>query len=89
MRRFLTALAIGILDILSRMGPSTMSCLVVIPSHAKILSAEGWTKKKVKEYIAQHAMPPFPFRVFSGSAFKLPAVSHQISAKNSLLKADG
>jgi hypothetical protein len=60
MRRFLTALAIGILDILSKMGPSTMSCLVVIPSHAKILSAEGWTKKKVKEYIAQHAMPPFP-----------------------------
>jgi hypothetical protein len=48
MRRFLTALAIGILDILSKMGPSTMSCLVVIPSHAKILSAEGWTKKKVK-----------------------------------------
>jgi hypothetical protein len=49
----------GILDILARMGPSSMSCLVVIPSHAKILSSEGWTKQKVKEYIAEHAAPPF------------------------------
>jgi hypothetical protein len=49
----------GILDILSRMGPGGMSCLMVIPSHAKILSSEGWTKKKVKEYIAEHAVQPF------------------------------
>jgi hypothetical protein len=50
----------GILDILARMGPSSMSCLVVIPSHAKILASEGWTKKKVKEYIARNAVSPFP-----------------------------
>jgi hypothetical protein len=49
----------GILDILSRMGPGGMSALVIIPSHAKILSSEGYTKKKVKEYIAEHAVPPF------------------------------
>ena len=63
----------GILDILSRMGPSTMSCLVVIPSHAKILAAEGWTKKKVKEYIAQHAMPPFP-SIVGGAATPRPPI---------------
>jgi hypothetical protein len=49
----------GILDILARMGPGGMSCLMVIPSHAKILSSEGYTKQKVKEYIAEHAVPPF------------------------------
>jgi hypothetical protein len=49
----------GILDILARMGPGGMSCLMIIPSHAKILSSEGYTKQKVKEYIAEHAVPPF------------------------------
>jgi hypothetical protein len=58
----------GILDILSRMGPGTMSCLVVIPSHAKILASEGWTKRKVKEYIAEHAVPPFPSIIGSSTA---------------------
>jgi hypothetical protein len=28
---------------------------VLIPSHAKILASEGWTKRKLKEYIAEHA----------------------------------
>ncbi len=63
----------GILDILSRMGPGTMSCLVVIPSHAKILASEGWTKKKVKEYIAAHAMPPFP-SIVGGNAAPRPSI---------------
>jgi hypothetical protein len=49
----------GILDALSGMGPGAMSCLVVIPSWAKVLSSEGYTKKKVKEYIAEHAASPF------------------------------
>jgi hypothetical protein len=37
-----------------------MSCLLVVPSHAKVLSAEGWTKKKVKEYMLANSAPPFP-----------------------------
>jgi hypothetical protein len=49
----------GILDGLAAIGPWNMSCLVVIPSHAKILSDAGWTKAKAKEYILQHAASPF------------------------------
>jgi hypothetical protein len=49
----------GILDALSSLGAGGMSCLVVIPSWAKVLSSEGWTKQKVKEYIAEHTASPF------------------------------
>jgi hypothetical protein len=45
----------GILDTLSGMVTSTMSSLILIPSWAKVLSNEGWTKQKVREYLAAHA----------------------------------
>jgi hypothetical protein len=44
----------GIADGLVSMQMRSMSALVVIPAHAKILSKEGWSKEKVKEYIAQN-----------------------------------
>jgi hypothetical protein len=49
----------GILESLATLGAGGMSCLLVIPSHAKILASEGWTKKKVKEYLAEHTVSPF------------------------------
>ncbi len=49
----------GIAQSLAGMGPWSMSCLVVIPSHAKVLAEAGWTKKKLKEYILQNAASPF------------------------------
>jgi hypothetical protein len=49
----------GILDTLSGMGAGGMSCLIVIPSWAKVLAGEGYTKQKVKEYIAEHYTAPF------------------------------
>lgn len=45
----------GILDTLAGMVTSTMSSVILIPSWAKVLSSEGWTKQKVKEYLAGHA----------------------------------
>ena len=42
----------GILDTLSGLVTSTMSSLILIPSWAKVLSSEGWTKQKVREYLA-------------------------------------
>jgi hypothetical protein len=45
----------GILDTLSGMVTSTMSSLILIPSWAKVLSSEGYTRQKVKEYLAAHA----------------------------------
>ena len=50
----------GIADRLASMGPSSMSALIVIPDHAFILSKEGWTKKKLKEYIVKNAPQSFP-----------------------------
>jgi hypothetical protein len=47
----------GILDTLAGMVTSTMSSLILIPSWAKVLSSEGWTKQKVREYLAAHATP--------------------------------
>ena len=47
----------GILDTLAGTVTGTMSSLILIPSWAKVLSSEGWTKQKVKEYLAQHAAP--------------------------------
>jgi hypothetical protein len=47
----------GILDTLSGMVSSTMSSLILIPSWARVLSSEGWTKQKVREYLAEKASP--------------------------------
>ena len=49
----------GIAQSLADMGPWNMSCLIVIPSHAKVLADAGWTKKKLKEFILQNAPNPF------------------------------
>jgi hypothetical protein len=45
----------GIATTLAGMGPSSLSCLVVIPDHAKIFSSEGWTKRQVKDFIIKNA----------------------------------
>ncbi|MBN1832591.1 MAG: hypothetical protein JW896_10820 [Deltaproteobacteria bacterium] len=54
----------GILDTLANMGTTSMSSVILIPSWAKVLSSEGYTKQDVKEYIAEHrkvvAIPGFP-----------------------------
>jgi hypothetical protein len=50
----------GIAETLASMGPTSMSCFLVIPAHAKILASEGWTKKKLKDFILQNAASPFP-----------------------------
>jgi hypothetical protein len=47
----------GIADTLVNMlHGGGMVAYVLIPSHAKILAEEGWTKRKLKEYIAEHAL---------------------------------
>ena len=47
----------GILDTLAGMTTSTMSSLILIPSWARVLSSEGYTKQKVREYLAAHVTP--------------------------------
>jgi hypothetical protein len=41
----------GIATALAGMNPMSLACMMVIPDHAKIFSSEGWSKKKVKEFI--------------------------------------
>lgn len=43
----------GVATALSGMNPGALSTMVVIPDHAKIFSKEGWSKKRVKEFIMQ------------------------------------
>ena len=45
----------GILDTLAGLVNGTMSSLILIPSWAKTLSSEGYTKQKVREYLAAHS----------------------------------
>ena len=45
----------GIATTLADMGPGTLSCLIVIPDHANIFSGEGWSKKRVKEFIMERS----------------------------------
>jgi len=57
----------GILETLSGMVSSTMSSLILIPSWAKVLSSEGYTKQKVKEYLAAHSASSSNIAGFSNS----------------------
>jgi hypothetical protein len=58
----------GILDTLSGMFTSTMSSVILIPSWARVLSREGWTKQKVKEYLIAHGTPSPGVVGFSSAA---------------------
>ncbi len=50
----------GFVETYASLNPGSMSCLLIVPSHAKVLASEGWTKKKIKEYILENSAPPFP-----------------------------
>ncbi|OGO40100.1 MAG: hypothetical protein A2147_05335, partial [Chloroflexi bacterium RBG_16_57_8] len=49
----------GVLDMLVNFGGGALSCFILIPTWAKVLAGDGWTKKRVIEYIAQNSKPPF------------------------------
>jgi hypothetical protein len=48
----------GIAQSMKRMDPISMSCFIVIPSHAKILADAGWSKKKLKEFLLSRSRSP-------------------------------
>jgi hypothetical protein len=50
----------GYVDTYASLNPGSMSCVLIVPSHAKVLASEGWTKKKIKEYILANSASPFP-----------------------------
>jgi hypothetical protein len=45
----------GIATALAGMGPGALSCMIVIPDHARIFNQEGWSKKQVKEFIIKNS----------------------------------
>jgi len=45
----------GIASSIASLGAGGMACFLVIPGHARVLSGEGWTKQKVKDYILEKA----------------------------------
>ena len=45
----------GIAEKLASFGPNALSCLMIIPDHAHILASEGWSKKRLKEFILKNA----------------------------------
>ena len=52
----------GLAQSLANLQPWNMSCLIVIPSHAKILADAGWTKEKLKKFILENAPARGPAR---------------------------
>lgn len=50
----------GYVETYASLNPGSMSCLLVVPPHAKALANEGWTKKKIKEFILENSVSPFP-----------------------------
>jgi len=52
----------GLARSLANLQPNSMSCLIVIPSHAKILADAGWTKEKLKQYVLENAPGRTPMR---------------------------
>lgn len=62
----------GIAQALANMGPWSMTCLIVIPSHAKILADAGWNKQKLKQYIMDHTDNPFTARKDNSDVLSRP-----------------
>ncbi len=66
----------GFVETYASMNPG-MSCLLVVPSHARVLASEGWTKKKIKEFILENSAPPFP-AAQSGEGTPILPTTHSI-----------
>ena len=49
----------GLVETYASLNPG-MSCLLIVPPHARVLSNEGWTKQKIRDFIAENSAPPFP-----------------------------
>ena len=47
---------------LANLQPNSMSCVIVIPSHAKILADAGWTKERLKQFVLENAPGRTPLR---------------------------
>jgi hypothetical protein len=67
----------GFVETYASLNPGSMSCMVIVPSHAKVLSKEGWTKNKIKEFILQNSSSPFP-PVQGGQGTPIPPVKSNI-----------
>jgi hypothetical protein len=52
----------GIARSLANMSPTSMSALLVIPSHAQILADAGWTKERLKQFVLENAPGRAPAR---------------------------
>jgi len=50
----------GYVETYASLNPGSMTCLLVVPPHAKVLAGEGWTKKRIKAYILENSQSPFP-----------------------------
>jgi hypothetical protein len=50
----------GFAETYASLNPGSMSCVLIVPSHAKVLASEGWTKKKIKKFILENSTSPFP-----------------------------
>jgi hypothetical protein len=48
----------GIARAMQDMNAWSMSCFIVIPSHAKVLADAGWTKEKLKEFVLKKVESP-------------------------------
>jgi len=48
----------GIAKNMQNMNPWSMSCFIVIPSHAQILAEAGWSKEKLKEFVLKKVESP-------------------------------
>lgn len=50
----------GYLETYASLNPGAMSCILIVPPHAKALAAEGWTKQKIKDFVLENSASPFP-----------------------------
>ena len=48
----------GIATSIAGMTPGSLSALIVIPDHAKILASEGWTKQQLRDFIIKQNSGP-------------------------------
>ena len=50
--------ALGIATSIAGMRPGSLSALIVIPDHAKILQSEGWSKQQLRDFIIKQNNAP-------------------------------
>ena len=79
----------GIATSIAGMKPGSLSALLVIPDHAKILASEGWNKQRVRDFIIKQNSGPTATGILDSNRDESGSVGRRLQNEDFMLIVAG